>query len=370
MNQPPTVTSKPRVLELDAVRALAALSLMLFHFTYLYSKKYGYVPPLGFDFPYGKYGTQLFFMLSGYVNAMTLLGKREPWDFVAARAIRVLPSYYLVIALNLLLLLLLPFAREGTYTWPQVGANLTVIPGVWGYDYLEPVTWTLQVEVLFYAALLVMYCCGGLEQPLRTLLWYLAICVVGTHWLEGITAELAGTVEAGRAALLQELLLLPYLPLFAMGILLYQIRRRAGNRLWNGLGIAAAVAVFHWIDHRDHNPAATLLFLGLLAGAAWGVVPPLRWKPLVFVSSISYSLYLLHHNLGTAFIYYLNQAGVPSLLCFALVFPFVLIISSAATYWFERPVSAWLRGAWKAWRKNSAGPVEQTTENLRVELGR
>lgn len=365
-----TVTvSKSRILELDALRALAALSLMLFHFTHVYSVKYGYVPPLGFEFPYGKYGTQLFFMLSGYVNAMTLLGKRSPLDFLAARAIRILPSYYLVIAVNLGLLLFLPFTLQGHYSWTQVAANLTMVPGLWGSDFLEPVTWTLQVEVLFYAALLVMYGCGGLERPLRTLLWYLAICLFGTWWLEGIEAELAGTAEASRAELLRELLLLPYLPLFAMGMLLYELRREAGSWLANGLGVLAAVFVFHWIDQREHNPAVTVFFLGLLTGAAWGVVPALRWRPLVFVSSISYSLYLLHNNLGTTFIYHLNQAGVPSSVCFLLVFPLVLVISCAATFWFERPVSAWLRDAWKA-RRQVQADVKLQPANLLMESGR
>lgn len=370
MSLPPSTVSKPRILELDALRALAALSLMLFHFTHVYSVKYGYAPPLGFEFPYGKYGTQLFFMLSGYVNALTLLGKRAPLDFLAARAIRILPSYYLVIAINLGLLLCLPFTLHGNYNWSQVAANLTLVPGLWGADFLEPVTWTLQVEVLFYVALLVMYGCGGLEQPLRTLLWYLAICLVGTWWLAGIEAELAGTTAASQARLLQELLLMPYLPLFAMGMLLYEFRRGAGSRLANGLGLLAAVIVFHWIDQRDHNPAATLLLLGLLAGSAWGVVPVLRWRPLVFLSSISYSLYLLHNNLGTAFIYQLNQAGVPSPLCFLLVFPFVLGISWAATRWFEQPVSAWLRNAWKARQRTPVVAGKLPAADLLMESGR
>jgi peptidoglycan/LPS O-acetylase OafA/YrhL len=370
MSHPAKSAASSRVLELDALRALAALSLMLFHFTHVFSVKYGYSHPLGFEFPYGKYGTQLFFMLSGYVNAMTLLGKREPLDFLAARAIRILPSYYLVIGVNLGLLLFLPFTLHGTYSWSQVAANLTLVPGLWGAEFLEPVTWTLQVEVLFYAALLVMYCSGGLERPLRTLLWYLAICLAGTWWLGGIAAELAGTAAATQANLLQELLLLPYLPLFAMGMLLFELRRGNGSRLGNGLGVLVAAIVFHCIDQRDHNPAATVLLLGLLAGAGWGVLPPLRWRPLVFVSSISYSLYLLHNNLGTAFLYYLNQAGVPPQVCFCLVFPFVLGISSAATFWFERPISAWLRQAWKAFRRDLATDKQPQPATLLVESGR
>ena len=66
VSDPPKVKAKTkRIVELDSLRAIAALNLVLFHFTHVYTVKYGYTTPLGFDFPFGKYGVQLFFMLSG-----------------------------------------------------------------------------------------------------------------------------------------------------------------------------------------------------------------------------------------------------------------------------------------------------------------
>ena len=87
---PALATSKTkRIVELDALRGLAAINLLLFHFTHVYEVKYGYISPLGWEFPYGKYGVQLFFMLSGLVNAMTLMRKQNPGDFLASRMIRI-----------------------------------------------------------------------------------------------------------------------------------------------------------------------------------------------------------------------------------------------------------------------------------------
>lgn len=341
-------------MELDALRALAAINLMLFHFTHVYCVKYGYTSPLGFEYPYGKYGVQLFFMLSGYVNALTLLSKGQPLDFLAARTIRILPSYLLVIGLNLVLILCLPLSGDGGYTLSQVLANLTLVPNLWGYECLEPVTWTLQVEVLFYGALLLMYGSGGFRRPLRTLSWYLAVCLCGSWFLDGITAELSGTPAATFCERLRELLLLPYLPLFAIGILLYRIRSGSGRVGLNLAGIVAAASVFHAIDHRDFNPAATVLFTALLAGSAYGRIPLLRVRPLVFISSISYSLYLLHNNLGTVFIYQLNHWGVPSVVCFVMAFPFVIGVAALATYAVERPLSQRLQAAWKKFRHSPA----------------
>lgn len=343
-----------RVPELDAVRAMAALNLMLFHFTHVYSVKYGFTSSLGFEYSYGKYGTQLFFLLSGYVNAMTLLGKSQPLDFLAARTIRIVPTYLLVLGMNLVLLLFLPFTLHGRYSTAQVLANLTLIPKLLGYECLEPVTWTLQVEVLFYAVLLLMFCLGGLQRPVRTLMWYMAVCIAGTWWLNTVRADFAGTDAAWLADFWEELLLLPYMPLFAIGILLYRLRTGASGSGWNLVGLAAAIGTFHLIDRREHNPAATFLLIGLIAGAGWGVLPPLRLRPWVFLSSISYSLYLLHNNLGTAFIYYLNQAGIEPWICFLMVFPFVVGVSALFSFWVERPISARLRAGWKSWRHRNS----------------
>lgn len=348
------VQRSSRVPELDAVRAIAALNLMLFHFTHVYSVKYGFTSPLGFEYSYGKYGTQLFFMLSGYVNAMTLLGKRQPLDFLAARTIRIVPTYLLVIGMNLGLLLFLPFTLRGNYSGAQVLANLTLIPNLLGYECLEPVTWTLQIEVLFYAVLLLLFCLGGLERPVRSLMWYMAICLAATWWLNTVRVDFAGTDAAQLADFWEELLLLPYMPLFAIGILLYRLRAGESGIGWNLFGIVAAVGTFHLIDSRDHNPAATLLLIGLIAGAGWGVLPPLRLRPWVFLSSISYCLYLLHNNLGTAFIYYLNHAGLEPWVCFLLVFPFVIGVSAMFSFWVERPMAAWLRTQWKTWRQRTS----------------
>ena len=344
------ITSNPkksgRILELDALRALSAISLMLFHFTHVYSVKYGYTSELGFEYPYGKYGVQLFFMLSGYVNAMTLLSKRQPLDFLASRTLRILPSYVVVLGVNLILLTMLPFAAHGIYSWDQVLANLTMMPNLFGYECLEPVMWTLQVEVLFYGILLAMFISGAMDRPVRPLMLYMVLCVAGTWYLDGLKSDSAGTTLAAFSNSVEQLLLLPYMPLFAMGMLLHQIRKGYGSLWWNLGAIAVATAVFHWIDKRDHNPVATILILALLAGSAYGRVPLLRTKPLVFVSAISYSLYLLHNNLGTAFIYYVNQAGLPPIACFVFAFAFVIGVSAVATYYLERPISNALRVVW------------------------
>ena len=284
-----------------------------FHFTYVYSVKYGYTSPLGFELPYGKYGVQLFFMLSGFVNAMTLLKKRKSADFLAGRVLRILPSYWLVLVINLLIGGMAPLAGSALWTQQQIAANFTVMPELFGYQCMEPVTWTLSIEILFYGLILLMFLTGALESPFRTMMSLMVLSAVTCGSINYLSAASHDPMILSWMMQARDLMILEYLPLFSMGILLNEIRNRRGNVWCNGLGILVSAAVFHAVDRYNHNPAATLVLFGLLAFSAYGRVPMLRFKPLVFVSTISYMLYLLHNNLGCVFIFHVNQAGLSPL---------------------------------------------------------
>ena len=359
----PIVAKTKRIVELDSLRALAAINLLLFHFTHVYQVKYGYTSPLGFEFPYGKYGVQLFFMLSGFVNAMTLLRKRVPSEFLASRFIRIFPSFWIVLAVNAVLLSFAPLCWTNVSP-SQWAANLTILPNLFGAECIEPVTWTLQVEILFYGILLALFVTGSLNTPVRTMVSVLALAIavclpVKLSWVAGgPTYELFKTLDA--------VLILTYMPLFFIGILLNEIKNDRGSKWANIVGIIFSASVFHLLDTHDHNPAATLLMVGLLAFSAYGKVPFLRLRPLVFISAISYSLYLLHNNLGCTIIYHLNQNGVNPLASMIIATVAIIIICSITTYWVERPISAWLRRRWdqakrfwneRSWATKSKSPA-------------
>ncbi len=365
LDQP--IAKKPkskRILELDAIRALSCLNLLLFHFTWVYQEKYGFASPLGFTFPYGKYGVQLFFMLSGLVNAMTLLSKRKPADFLAARCIRIFPSYWLVITMNVILFAMIPMFGV-TPTTDSTVANLSTMPMLFGYTNMEPVTWTLQIEMLFYAFLMTLLITGLLDKPIRTMLVAVSVCLVccsGFSWFRGAYPD---SNWNGMFRVAEDLFFMRNMPLFAMGILLNELRCKRGNPWGLWAGIAASGIVFHAIDLRGHNPAATVLMFGLLTASAYGKVPILRWKPLVFISFISYPLYLFHNNLGSLFMSQLESFGCPPLATIILAIAFVIGVGSAVTYWFEQPITKKLRVCWadtKSWYANRRGVIVTATK--------
>ena len=349
--RPPAKPKSKRILELDALRAIAALNLLMFHFTWVYVAKYGFESPVGFVMPYGKYGVQLFFMLSGFVNAFTLIRKMPtPKDFSVGRAIRIVPSFWLVVIMNVGLLSMFPMLQQNVSAEATL-ANMTVMPHLFGFECMEPVTWTLMIELLFYGFLLFLLFTGRLAKPLfSVVMLVLGVCMIGGLGNQFIQQEYAGTGLGSVSAFVDQVMIFRWMPLFAMGILLNEIKMKRGTIWLNCIGILLAGAAFHIIDVKDHNPKATALLFVLLALCAYGRLPVLRFKPLLFIGTISYSLYLFHNNIGTVFMSWLESMGVYPMVAFVMTFAFVVAMSAAITYKFEQPVTKFLQRRWKEYK--------------------
>jgi len=82
-----------RIQELDSLRGIAAVAVVLYHFTYRFGELYEFQTPPPFQVTLGQYGVQLFFIISGFVIFMTLNRTRRPLDFVVSRFSRLHPTY-------------------------------------------------------------------------------------------------------------------------------------------------------------------------------------------------------------------------------------------------------------------------------------
>ena len=88
-------TSTPsRMVELDALRGIAAVAVLGYHFTTRYQEQIGHVGGMPVDLLAGKYGVYLFFLISGFVIFMTLERTRTAADFVVSRFSRLFPAYW------------------------------------------------------------------------------------------------------------------------------------------------------------------------------------------------------------------------------------------------------------------------------------
>jgi peptidoglycan/LPS O-acetylase OafA/YrhL len=327
---------QPRVGELDALRGLAALAVVAFHYTTFYQQEQGHLQPLGFGFPAGNYGVHLFFLISGFVIFMTLERTRTAMDFIVSRVSRLFPAYWVAIAITAIIVYTLGLPKQ-KIPWADVAANVSMLQEILGFEHLDGSYWTLQVELLFYAQMLFWFMLGQLKR----IHWIIALWLAMT-----VTYALTEQRHMHFSYTLRELLILRHIPFFALGILFYRVHTRPGE--WR-LNLAMIVLSLLAIGIAY---APVFLAAGAVCCAIFAlfVTHRLRWlrtAPFVFFGGISYSLYLLHQVIGFALIYRLEAAGVPSLAAVALTVIAVLALATALTYSVERPAMRRLRDGWR-----------------------
>ena len=137
---------------LDGLRFLAALSVVVFHFTARAHEDWGTsvdraFPTLSQYAAYGTLGVEFFFIISGFVILMTAWD-RSLADYTASRIGRLFPAYWAGVALSTLLLVVLwPEGRPADLG--QALVNATMLHEAWGVHRLEGVYWTLWIELRF-----------------------------------------------------------------------------------------------------------------------------------------------------------------------------------------------------------------------------
>ncbi|MBC8152273.1 MAG: acyltransferase, partial [Bacteroidetes bacterium] len=203
-----------RIRELDALRGIAALLVVLFHFTM-------FRPQAEYGFKYGVTGVDLFFMISGYVIFLTINRVRDWRDFIVSRVARLYPAYWTAVLLTTLLL----YVFDRPHFFPKATlANLTMLQNFVGTGDLDGAYWTLAVELIFYGLMLLLFVSGQLRTVESWGAVFLSI-LLGFH--------LAGPVyfSADYNLMKEYLPFVSHAPLFVSGILFYNLQHRPANWL-------------------------------------------------------------------------------------------------------------------------------------------
>ena len=337
-------TPDRRLVEVDALRGVAAMAVVGYHFTTRYLELYGTGATPSWSLPHGHFGVNLFFIISGFVIFMTLARTRQPMDFVVSRLSRLFPAYWVAVALTFSVTAIWGLAGKEV-TPLQALANLTMIHGLAGVPHVDGVYWTLEVEILFYAGMFALFTTRSLHRVHFALVALLGL-KLAYHVAAAFGVTLSWTVS--------RLLILNFIPWFALGICVYQSVTTNGSP---GAGCwITALAALGCLGITDGwiLAAIALMLASLVWGAAAGRLPWLGHPVLAYFGTISYTLYLLHENIGWVVIRESLARGLSFDASIGVALAVTVSLASLVTFAVERPAMSWIRQAYRSRRPLTA----------------
>lgn len=383
---------------LTGLRFVAALWVALFHLTMilLNTSPWGSVefqPTLR----YGYLGVDLFFVLSGYVMALTYterIGERFRWGptvkYWWMRLARVWPVYFVTLNLAGLMLyfraplgLRVPWNADlslGNYLEQLFMVQLWTRPALDGASWVEP-AWSISAEWLAYLLfpVIVLF--------IWRLRWRMRV------WALGLLA-LAVTLPCALLMLSTGDFYSPYswapriLLQFTAGAIGYAAVSRcvltpAMCRIagWVATGLLGVIVTVMLLVEEDRELAGIggylrVLFVPLVMAVgigSTGLPRLLAWRPVVLGGNISYSLYLVHALVFQAVIaigHHEGWAPVTRDDNWGLFGAAMLVTSLAAAYalwrWVEEPSRRAMRDMWAGWSSRTGRETTRAAEPARA----
>ncbi len=332
-----------RLQSLDIMRGLAALAVLLFHYSVILPRFAPAARPIPIAFTDGGYGVHLFFVVSGFVILMSL-ERSTASQFLISRFTRLYPVYWLACLLTFAVLT----ATRGIAYDIGVGellVNLTMLQAFVRVDAVDGVYWSLAYELGFYAFLFTALRLGG-ERVIPVL----------PHYMVAGAALFFVAAPYIPHPLHLLLVLNPYGCLFGCGLALYLLRTR-GFSLAQAAILPATPLVVALYDGWHGLVVAGLIVLVMSVACLTRGQPGRLAKPLIWLGGISYALYLTHQMLGYALIARLQALGLGPWASFAIALCAALLLAHLLTHYWERPVSAWMKRRLTAWVARTRAPV-------------
>lgn len=345
--EPITTIPTQRYAELDLLRFLASLAVVLLHFTYS-TLRIAHIgpafPTLGGIFRYGYLGVNLFFMISGFVVLQSARHKSLA-HFAIARITRLYPLFWLSCLLTFVGLYFSGTQVAGPVTFRQLLFNLTMLQEFFGQPSLNGIYWSLTYELTFCFLVALLIACR---------LWPL-LFGISIGWL-AYTA-VAGPLPANH--LFSYLFIPKHSAYFIAGMLFYVLQTRQQDRWQVYLALATAWALALRSDRAERqlaqefyhdvplNALVTVAIISLFFLIFYFILIRNRRLPAYpiwsWLGSLTYPLYLLH-TLGIGILFSLN-GKLNSNLLLGGTLAGVLFLAWAAQVLVERPLSRQL-GRW------------------------
>lgn len=316
---------------LDLVRFLSAILVMALHLGFWAWWKNGdSIGTIGLMFPnypefnelipftwFGWVGVQVFFVISGFVIAMSA-EKSTALRFLRSRFLRIYPVTWACATVALIIVLVAAKQQFEFSVFLRFLNTIVISPyPAW----IDGVYWTLALELVFYGLVFLMIAAGRSEQLIGL---GLALGCLSTAYIAGLSS---GLLPGGW---IFTLLLLRHGVFFSIGMVVWNLTKADASKSWRNLAFLA-LFTFMGVIEILHTALTKLEALNLVAplyppvilwltmlccifaSASWPeafnrlLLPARRMLRVLGLST--FPLYLLHQTVGGATVALLDGAG-------------------------------------------------------------
>jgi peptidoglycan/LPS O-acetylase OafA/YrhL len=257
-------------------------------------------------------------------------------EFVVSRIGRLYPVFWTAVILTSIVAIVFPFPIQSV-DFLQVLANLTMAQDYFAVPSIEGVYWSLAFELGFYSLIALVFVLG-LTQKIELLgAGWLALSFVVFHVFPSF-----GAIFPYR---LQLITILPHAGLFFAGIIFYRMRS-------DGITPSRiALLLLCYIDRIWNSDFVTFAIMtgifSVFSLCVLGYGRVFASRPLVYLGTISYPLYLLHGSIGFRVQLLNAELGLPPAVNLILTIVFAIGLASAATFLVEQPANRLIRNSYK-----------------------
>lgn len=332
-------TSKSRFSEIDILRFIAVVMVILFHYTFR-----GYAaddmsimpyPLLAPIFKYGRLGVNLFFIISGFVIMMTI-SKGDFWDFLASRVSRLYPAFWFCCTLTFFAMITFGGTRYSA-TFTQYILNMILLGHIFYVIPIDGVYWSLSAEINFYTLISIIILLKRIDKIQYVLLFWIIISI---------------PLELYKISGLRDILITRYSAYFIAGASFFFLQK-------NGPSILTYITILlSWIQniqisydmfldfektYNDHISFHIILiimssFFVIFLLISLNITSPIRKYRFNIIGAITYPAYLIHQNIGFI-IFNIAYPHVNKHIILWSTFSLMLLISYLIHKYIEKPIS-------------------------------
>lgn len=327
-----------RIKNIDILRGIAILLVVIFHYTSHYSPEY-LLRSDNWSLDIAKYGwsgVDIFFVVSGYCIGMTIIKTQNYSEFLVRRFARIYPTYVFcgLITLMFYTFFELP-GRE--VDWITGIMNLifaNFIPGL-NFKYIDGIYWALFVELKFYIFFGILYFFFK-DLSKAIIAWaFFSVILNLILFLDNKIIIFFTSIS-------------PHANFFLIGLMLFNLKKRAFSSY---IIISIIIMINILINERYLGNEIYFIFLILITSLILKTNIKFKFDLLSKIGLVSFSWYLLHNAIGIIIIRELNKIGIENLSVIIAILT-TLSLSFFSFRFIEKPMKKIIVNNYKNYLKN------------------